>query len=581
MKNVTRTVLLVLLVVTLVTMVFGIGTIPLRDPYEAAYGEVAREMAQSGNYVSPRLFDRFLPGMPPLGFLFSAFCIQVFGATEFAVRLPSALLLTLLTVLLYVAVTHTFNERAGFWSGMAFGTSLLTFYLVKTSVTDTFLVFFVTVALLCFIRGHYWLLYVTSALLVLSDGPVALVFPAAIILLYLLLTGRIYLLGRMHVFRGILLVVILCAPWIAFEVYAHGLESLPAFFSFHYFGVPFQSTQSATQPLWFYLPVLLAGTFPWTGVAIKSLKDTICESRTSDLEILLLFHIWWIFVFLFFTFAGARILTSLLLAIPPLSVLVGWNLDRMPRENRGHYGGWAFVSLVMFAVAAFVWIYCFRDVPLLSFASLVLSAITALCGIGVGIALLGYRDAALGKWLHAAAGILSMFVVYSFFLPVLQDSYSVRSLTQQYISASRDSHAALYVEHDYHPGVSFYAQRLGRELDPKNADTISDLWRDKGPKFVLLSRRSYDQLKGTIGGEDWRLEGEKQGVCLFSYTPPVVVVTETPKPAAGKPSAATSAAPGPASPAAEQVPQEGTTSRPKPASPVAEARDRQPQPPRP
>lgn len=200
MKTISRIVLLVLAVVTLATLLFGIGTIPLRDPYEAAYGEVAREMAQAGSYLSPRLFDQFLPGVPPLSYVLSAFCVRIFGATEWAVRLPSALLLAALTVLLYAAVTHTFNERAGFWSGMVFATSLLTSYFVKTSVTDSTLVFFVTAALLCFIRGHYWLLYVAAALSVLSDGPIALVFPAIIIGLYLLLSGKMYLLGRMHFF---------------------------------------------------------------------------------------------------------------------------------------------------------------------------------------------------------------------------------------------------------------------------------------------------------------------------------------------------------------------------------------------
>ena len=238
MKTISRIVLLVLAVVTLATLLFGIGTIPLRDPYEAAYGEVAREMAQAGSYLSPRLFDQFLPGVPPLSYVLSAFCVRIFGATEWAVRLPSALLLAALTVLLYAAVTHTFNERAGFWSGMVFATSLLTSYFVKTSVTDSTLVFFVTAALLCFIRGHYWLLYVAAALSVLSDGPIALVFPAVIIGLYLLLSGKMYLLGRMHFFRGILLVLVLCAPWAVFQFHVYGASFASAFLAFPDFGMP-------------------------------------------------------------------------------------------------------------------------------------------------------------------------------------------------------------------------------------------------------------------------------------------------------------------------------------------------------
>lgn len=560
MKTISRIVLLVLAVVTLATLLFGIGTIPLRDPYEAAYGEVAREMAQAGSYLSPRLFDQFLPGVPPLSYVLSAFCVRIFGATEWAVRLPSALLLAALTVLLYAAVTHTFNERAGFWSGMVFATSLLTSYFVKTSVTDSTLVFFVTAALLCFIRGHYWLLYVAAALSVLSDGPIALVFPAVIIGLYLLLSGKMYLLGRMHFFRGILLVFVLCAPWAVFQFHVYGASFASAFLAFPDFGMPFLATQAVVEPLWFYLPVLLGGIFPWTGLLVKSLKDTICESGTADLENLLFFHLWWIFVFLFFTFTGTRVLASLLLAFPPLAVLIGWNLDRMPREDRGHYGGWALASLLAFAVAAFAWLYCFRGLPALSFVSLILSAMTVLCGMGIGIALLGYRDAALGKWLHAAAGILTMIVVYSFFLPLLQDTYSVRALARQYAALSpQEESASLYVEHDYRPGVSFYAQRPGQELNPKDAATVRGLWRDKGPKYVILSRQTYEQLKGTIGGEAWHLEGEKQGVCLFSYLLPVPIVAapaeprEEANPAVGPTPGTASRNPNPAAPSASRT----------------------------
>lgn len=65
MKSVTRNVFFVLLVLTGITMFFGIGSLPLRSPYEAAFGEVAREMAEAGNFLSPRLFDKFALGLAP------------------------------------------------------------------------------------------------------------------------------------------------------------------------------------------------------------------------------------------------------------------------------------------------------------------------------------------------------------------------------------------------------------------------------------------------------------------------------------------------------------------------------------
>ena len=339
MKSVTRNVFFVLLVLTGITMFFGIGSLPLRSPYEAAFGEVAREMAEAGNFLSPRLFDKFALGLAPLSYILSALSIDVFGATEFAVRLPAALGAILLTMAVYITTTHTFNERSGFWAGMAFGTAMLTFFLVKTAVPFSGLLFFVSLALLCFIRRHYWAMYVFLALCVLTDGPWALVFPVLIILAYLILTGQIYVLGRMHLLRGIVLFLVLCAPWVGTKFYLQGMPFLTEFFQFRDFGLVSLAAPDSGNPLWFYVPVLLAGMFPWTGLMLKSLKDSICESRTSDLEILLFYQIWWFITFLLFTICSRQFATSIVLTFPPLAVMIGWNLDRMRKENGRNHAG--------------------------------------------------------------------------------------------------------------------------------------------------------------------------------------------------------------------------------------------------
>lgn len=85
-------VLLAILLVVLAMRLFSLGSYPLMDTSEARYGEIARVMLVTGNYVTPQE----VPGVPfwakpPLYAWMSAGSIAVFGVNEFALRLPSFL----------------------------------------------------------------------------------------------------------------------------------------------------------------------------------------------------------------------------------------------------------------------------------------------------------------------------------------------------------------------------------------------------------------------------------------------------------------------------------------------------------
>ena len=535
MKSVTRNVFFVLLALTGITLLFGIGSLPLRNPYEAAFGEVAREMAEAGNFLSPRLFDKFVLGLAPLSYILSALSIDVFGATEFAVRLPAALGTILLTMAIYITTTHTFNERSGFWAGMVFGTAMLTFFTVKTAVLFGGLLFFVPLTLLCFIRRHYWGMYVFCALSVLADGPWTLMFPVLIIPAYLILTGQVHLLGRMHLLRGIVLFLVLCIPWAGTKFFLQGMPFLTEFFRFRDFGLVSLAAPDSGNPLWFYVPVLLAGMFPWTGLMLKSLKDTICESRTSDLEILLFYQVWWFITFLLFTICSRQFATSIVLTFPPLAVMIGWNLDRMRKEDGRNHMGWAVLSILTFAVAAVAWIRVLRPLPQLAFGSFVMAGITVLFGIAVAIALLLYKDAALGEWLHAAAAILTMVVAYSFFLPVVPGTFIVRSVAEEFRTRSAGQAVTLYTLPEYRPALAFYSGNPGLVLNPADARSVASFREDEGSKFIVLPQPAFDRYAGVLGGTEWQKETEQGGLVLYSCIvrgqPAPAVTEKEPSPA--------------------------------------------------
>lgn len=189
MKQIEKNSLLILTCVIIFTLFFGIGGVPLLDPDEPVYAETAREMIQTGDFLSPRIFGDYWYDKPPMYYWLVAAAFKVFGYSEFAARFPAAVMGALTAFMLYFSVTKLFNERAGFWSSMILTSCIQFFYLSKAAVTDTSLLFFMTGALLSFLHKKYWLMYVCMGLATLVKGPIGIVFPGIIIFLYLLFMG--------------------------------------------------------------------------------------------------------------------------------------------------------------------------------------------------------------------------------------------------------------------------------------------------------------------------------------------------------------------------------------------------------
>ena len=533
MNKVSRNVFVVLLVLMVFHIFFGIGSIPLLDPDEPVYAETAREMIGFHDFLSPRIFNEFWYDKPPMYYWLVAGAFKIFGVGEFASRFPAALMTVLTVMMVYISATKLFNERVGFWSGMVLGTSMMTFYMGKAAVTDTTLLFCLTGALLCFLHEKYWLIYVFCGLGILVKGPIGIVFPGAIIFLYLLLSGNLDRLGKMHVLPGILLSLLISGPWYYLMYQAHGREFIDVFLGFHNI-TRFTAPEHPSRVVWwFYLPVIILGMFPWTGLLFQSLKDSICESRTSDLKKLLFFQVWWIFVFIFFTVCQTKLISYILPMFPALAMMIGWNIDRMRRENKGSFISWAVGSGIMFLLLGAVWILGGRELPELAFGGMVLGGITLLLGAAIVISLLLYRDGALGGWLHAGAGILTMVIAFGFLLPLVEDRFTAKYVSESYLARPHHELRTTYVDKFLRPGFMFYAEVPGIELNADNPESIAAVRKDHTPRMAVIRRLFLDKEKARLGMEDWKVAAERGGICLLvspepDPAPPVASGTELP-----------------------------------------------------
>lgn len=326
-----------------VALMYNLGGYPLLDPDEGRNAEVAREMAESNDYLVPTLNGLPYIDKPVLHFAATALSIDVFGPTEWAVRLPSLVftLLTLVTVGWFG--TQLFDSRVGRMAALAAGATPLTLAFSRTVIFDAALTFFVTVTLVAlylaverFDRAHPLaharftaLGWGAMALGVLTKGPIAIVLPLIVALPYALWRRRARALFDLV---GLLLFVAILLPWILVMS-----DAAPGFLhhsiiteTFRRFGT--QELQR-TGPWWYFLPIVVAGALPWSIPALGRGFTWIANRRGPADARYVFLAIWVLVPLLFFTISQSK-RPQYILPLVPAVTLVAASFWARPEETR-------------------------------------------------------------------------------------------------------------------------------------------------------------------------------------------------------------------------------------------------------
>lgn len=189
----------------------NLGSASLFDMDEALYGTCAREMAERGDWVVPWFNGQMFPDKPPLMFWMMIFCTKIFGATEFALRVHSALFAIGTALVTYHLGRLLFGSIVGFWAGVIVSTSIIFTVSARAATVDSALTFAVSLAILIVVRaGHisqpgretalggfspggwlsFVLMYAAVGVAVLAKGPVGAIMPLCSIGLFLMIINR-------------------------------------------------------------------------------------------------------------------------------------------------------------------------------------------------------------------------------------------------------------------------------------------------------------------------------------------------------------------------------------------------------
>ena len=488
--------LLLLAIVSVIVLFVGLGGVPLLDPDEPVYAQTPKEMLVAGDLLSPRIYGEYWYDKPPMFYWLVAGAFKLFGVNSFAARVPSALMGLGCIFYLYFTVKRHLDESAAFWSAMVMVTSLGFFYIAKAAVTDMTLTFFLTVAFLSMFEKRYWLTAFAAGLAVVTKGPIGLLFPGAILTLYSLMSGEWKSRWNGKLLCAFSLFFAVALPWYGYMIQHHGNAFIDTFIGFHNI-TRFTSPEHPETNRWFfYFPVLLIGLFPWAALLPRGIYDVFIKRHGREQTFLLYVFLWFVFIFVFFTASSTKLVSYILPLYPAAAILIGAAISRLNSSWREKTRAWEWLigGLLLtglFGAGCFWGIGFMPEIKMGAIGAIVVFALG-----GCWFAIAAWKRA----WSQAALSQVAMSTVFSLVLilqlfPAVAPKFASNQLAVS-IQEQYDQVSPLYIVKFLRPGVSFYSDLYGIEMNNKKIEeTIA---ATTGKTYFVMHEYEFKKLSPQI-----------------------------------------------------------------------------------
>jgi 4-amino-4-deoxy-L-arabinose transferase-like glycosyltransferase len=497
-------------------------------PDEGRYAEIAREMAESGDWVTPRLNGIKYFEKPPLQYWITAAAYKAFGIHDWTARLWTAVAGFLTLLATYWAGRTLLGPAAGLYGAMVLSSSIYFVLLGHLATLDMGLTLFTTLSLCGFCyaqrddatpsetRLAMLTTWAAMALAVLSKGLIGVVLPGATLVLYSLIKRDFALWRRLHIGTGVIVFLAIAAPW--FVAVSVANPEFPGFFFIHEHLQRFATTEAKREgPVYYFIPILLIGTMPWVFAMGDTLWNTLRRRapRVAGFDTQLVLLIWTAFIFVFFSISQSKLPSYILPIFPSLALLMG---KRLAEVETTHLT-WQILPIGLLSVATFFLIaYAVEYGPEIATRPLFeryahwFYVATAIALIGSIYALHKIRrqskHAALTTF--AVTGLLTAQVAgtgYETLAPI----YSTYSLVEK-IRPYLKPDIPFYSVRTYDQTLPFYLRRTvtlvdfgdefsyGIKQQPElvidSLDKFRNRWRDDADALALMQPKLYEQLRG-------------------------------------------------------------------------------------
>jgi 4-amino-4-deoxy-L-arabinose transferase-like glycosyltransferase len=338
MTNRTRTDSLLLAGFCVFLFFYGLNQIGLIGADEPRYAQVAREMLERHDWITPVLGGQPWLEKPPLYYWQAMMAYAIFGVSDWAARLPAALDATFLVLVVYFFLRR-FRPGCEVDGALIVASSAGIIGYARAASMDMALAAAFTAGMLGWWawresgkRSYLLAFYGFMALGTLAKGPVAPFLAAVVIVLYAAAVRELRIVLKTLCLPGIVLFCALALPWYV-AVQMRNPEFFQQFIIEHNFGRFSKNLYHHTEPFWYYLPVTALALVPWTIFATAALvqpmrlwwtKRTLTGATEDDLEYQFgVFSCCWLIVpVVFFSISQSKLPGYILPAIPAGGLLL-------------------------------------------------------------------------------------------------------------------------------------------------------------------------------------------------------------------------------------------------------------------
>ncbi len=355
-----------LIVATLAVCYFSnLGAIGFVGPDEPRYAWIARDMAATGDWVTPRLYGRPWFEKPPLFYWMAGVSFELFGVSEATARLPSALCALFATLALAWLAWRVYGPETARWLLLLLPTSVGMIGFSHAAATDMPFSAMLTTAMVCaavvlgFARNENttilphtpWLALLLFGfflgLAVLAKGPAAIILSGGAVFFWALFTKRLRDALRLLHPAAIASFCATALPW-----YILCARRNPDFFRIfiieHNFKRYLTPEFQHIQPFWYYVAVVLVAFLPWSAILLWATftcgRKLFVPEKTSAFSLFL--FSWASFCLLFFSVSRSKLPGYVLPSFPAIALLLSAALARNLKRTTLGYALAAFAMLL-------------------------------------------------------------------------------------------------------------------------------------------------------------------------------------------------------------------------------------------
>jgi 4-amino-4-deoxy-L-arabinose transferase-like glycosyltransferase len=486
----------------------------LMDPDEAHYAQLTRETIRAGTWMVPLLDGQPYFDKPLLFHWLQGSATTVFGETEFAVRLPSAVAAIALFGTTRWVGAAIFGREVGRWGAIMFATIPATFALSGIAHLDMVFTAFLFGSVGCLLvaaRDGRSLVevagYALLALAVMTKGPVALVLVG-------LFCGGAWVSGgsmrawasQLHWKIGLSLAIVAASPWFVWMYARYGQAFVDGYFitgNLHYVTQPNSFSNRAVSHT-FFARVFAGGFFPWSAIVVGRVIDLMTRRPLPVVQTEeKLLWLWSVVVIGLFSVARFKLDHYIFPAAPALCLIAAkaWHDAALANNRfaRGTHSGVLALGGGLIVVGTFLSLYMFDlHLELPDFAVL-LPIVLAVGGVAIlaAVAKVDWRvpRTPLAPAMTMACAFLVVTIVGYPTLERARPTAAIARTLQE--KTAPDAPAGLYRLEQWRASLRYYAERpLAPLTSPEELQAFVAQAR---PVYVFMIRRDYRLLRKSIG----------------------------------------------------------------------------------